>query len=151
MAWTAAEHNHYSYNIAITQSTLDRPYTLKHYKALVEICQGYVDLGVPILYLERFSNGSKGFTGHENTTQGKRVGKTDPGYMFDWDMFLGMLKGDDTDMSWLDETIIGLNGQPVLFDIITADLSTRKQALTRKEWITFESFGFIVHPRHHPQ
>ena len=56
--------------------------------------QPYVLAGVAIRYEPFYVNGRKGFTGHEDSTQGKQVGKSDPGDLFDWPKFIGMLRGE---------------------------------------------------------
>lgn len=48
------------------------------------------------------------------------------------------------DPDWLEERIIGLDGRPVIFKVLQADLSTRNTALSRKEWITLSALGLIV-------
>jgi hypothetical protein len=40
-----------------------------------------------------------GFIGHEETPQGIRVGKDDPGSQFDWANFIQLLKEEDTPMT----------------------------------------------------
>lgn len=48
------------------------------------------------------------------------------------------------DPDWLEERITGLDGRPVIFKVLQADLSTRSTALSRKGWITLSAWGFIV-------
>jgi hypothetical protein len=40
------------------------------------------------------SQGLPGIVGHEDTEQGKRGGKSDPGPKWDWDKFIKMVRGE---------------------------------------------------------
>ena len=96
-AWHAGTHNSSAFGIELTQPTSDRAYQDGHYKNLVEVCQTYVAMGVPIVFKDNFANGQQGFTGHEDSQQGKSVGKSDPGDIFDWNRFFNMLRGTEED------------------------------------------------------
>lgn len=50
----------------------------------------------------------------------------------------------EDDMSWLDEVIVTYGGDPVEFEILQGDMTTRKGTLTRKQWITYTALGWIV-------
>ena len=93
-AWHAVEHSWEAYGIEITQPTKDRPYKEGHYQNLVKVCIPYVLAGIPIVHLSTFLYGDaqRGFVGHEETQQGRRDGKSDPGPQFDWAKFIGMLE-----------------------------------------------------------
>lgn len=112
-AWHAKEHSDWMWSIEVTQALPTDPYLDGHYELLVKACREYVCAGVPPVYLPHYSNGMEGFTGHEDSEQGVRDGKSDPGLKFDWDRFIGMLKeddGEDDDMV----TLLRLgNGSPL--------------------------------------
>lgn len=96
-AWHAGQHNYYAYGIELTQPTIDRPYTDGHYALLARACAHYLSLGVPLIHLPRYDSGQRGFVGHDQTVQGKRSGKTDPGPQFDWDRFIRMVEAELTE------------------------------------------------------
>ena len=91
-AWHAKEHSDWMYSIETTQALPTDPYLDGHYELLARAGRHYVSLGVPPIYLPHFSNGMEGFTGHEDSEQGVRDGKSDPGSEFDWDRFISMIK-----------------------------------------------------------
>ena len=97
--WHAVEHSDWSYSIEATQALPTDPFLDGHYSLLAKVCREYVKMGVPPVYLPHYSNGMEGFTGHEDSEQGVRDGKSDPGSMFDWDRFIAMIQepveGDD--------------------------------------------------------
>ena len=91
-AWHAKEHSDWAYSIEMTQSLPTDPFLDGHYELLARASRHYVSLGVPPVYLPHYSNGMEGFTGHEDSEQGVRDGKSDPGSMFDWDRFIAMIQ-----------------------------------------------------------
>lgn len=91
-AWHAGFHNRSAMGIEVTQPTADRPYQDGHYRNLVLVCADYVEMGTPIVFLPNFTNGALGFTGHEDSLQGRGQGKSDPGEQFDWIRFLNELR-----------------------------------------------------------
>ncbi len=91
-AWHAKEHSDWMYSIETTQALPTAPYLDGHYELLARAGRHYVSLGVPPVYLPHYSNGMSGFTGHEDSEQGVRDGKSDPGTEFDWDRFIAMIK-----------------------------------------------------------
>jgi N-acetyl-anhydromuramyl-L-alanine amidase AmpD len=89
-AWHAGEHN-VGWGIELEQGVSDDGFTQKQLAALTEVCAGYVmDFGVPPVHTLDASQA--GFIGHEETRQGKRVGKSDPGTKFVWDSFIEALR-----------------------------------------------------------
>ena len=56
----------------------------------------YVKAGIPVVHLPtlEWQDGRRGFVGHEETEQGLRDGKSDPGPPFDWAKFINMLKAE---------------------------------------------------------
>ncbi|KKK48681.1 hypothetical protein LCGC14_3142690 [marine sediment metagenome] len=91
-AWHAVEHSDYMWSIELTQALPTDPYLDGHYELAARAGRHYVSLGVPPIYLPHYSNGMEGFTGHEDSEQGVRDGKSDPGSEFDWDRFIAMIQ-----------------------------------------------------------
>jgi len=86
VAWHAGEHNATHWGIELEQGVESDGFTDAQMDALVAVCRGYVeDFGVPIQHFMH------GFIGHQETPQGKRVGKSDPGALFDWNRLLNGL------------------------------------------------------------
>lgn len=94
--WDAKEHSAWGPAIELTQSLSTDPYYDAQYRQAAYICREYNQMfGIPMVYIPDFSNGMKGITGHDNTVQGRRDGKTDPGDEFDWDKFMRLCRGED--------------------------------------------------------
>ncbi len=93
----AGEHNPWMWSVELTQALATDPYLDGHYELLAKACRPYVRAGVPPVYLPHYSNGMEGFTGHEDSEQGVRAGKSDPGLQFDWDRFIAMLQEPQED------------------------------------------------------
>ena len=91
-AWHAKEHSDWTYSVEVTQALPSDPYLDGHYELLGRAGRHYVSLGVPPVYLPHFSNGMEGFTGHEDSEQGVRDGKSDPGPEFDWPRFIASIQ-----------------------------------------------------------
>jgi N-acetylmuramoyl-L-alanine amidase len=89
-AWHAGEHNATHWGIEVEQGIESDGFTPEQMHALVEVCKGYVEMGVPAVHA--FS----GFIGHQETPQGKAAGKSDPGGLFKWDVFINNLRADVT-------------------------------------------------------
>ncbi len=93
----AVEHNLVAWGIELEQSQDGDGFTEAQIAALVSICKGYVeDFGVAVVHTLEVTK--SGFIGHEETPQGKRVGKTDPGKQFDWAEFIELLGEDEMPM-----------------------------------------------------
>ena len=105
-AWHAVEHSWEAYRIEVCQPTRDRPYKEGHYKNLVSVCVPYVKAGIPVVHLPTLEAGDsrRGFVGHEETEQGLRDGKSDPGPPFDWPKFISMLKAETEEDMALTQT-----------------------------------------------
>lgn len=96
VAQHAGQHNPYSVGVELTQPTIDREYTEGHYQAAALafrranewlVVQGAAPIR-PVL-----AGGTQiGCAGHDQTEQGKRAGKTDPGPLWDWGRFLAMAR-----------------------------------------------------------
>lgn len=92
MAWGASYLNPVSYHIEVCQPTRDRPFTEEQYRATayaVKKLAGFAN--IPLV--RAASENKPGYTGHENTQQGKSFGKSDPGPQWDWDKFATLLNG----------------------------------------------------------
>ena len=85
-AWHAGEHNATHWGIELCQGVESDGFPAAQIAALVEVCKGYVEMGV--LPMHAFA----GFIGHEETPQGSTIGKTDPGDLFLWGNFIEALQ-----------------------------------------------------------
>lgn len=89
-AWHASEDNDNAWGIEIEQGVEDDGFTPEQIAALVQVCEGYRDdFGVPVYHAQDSTSG--GFVGHQETAQGRRYGKSDPGHLFPWDDFMRAL------------------------------------------------------------
>lgn len=89
-AWHAGAHNATHWGIELEQGVESDGFTDAQIDALVEVCKGYVsDFGVSPVHSP--STTISGFIGHQETTQGKGAGKTDPGNLFPWERFIAGL------------------------------------------------------------
>lgn len=88
----AGEHNLTHYGLELEQGVEADGFTLRQIEALVAVCKGYVkDFGVAPVHT--LSSSASGFIGHQETAQGRRVGKSDPGAGFPWDGFISAVAG----------------------------------------------------------
>ena len=88
--WHAQEDNDNSWGIELCQGVETDGFTLSQLTALEAVCRGYVqDFGVSAVHVT--SSGAAGFVGHQETAQGIRNGKTDPGSGFPWSAFIAAL------------------------------------------------------------
>jgi N-acetyl-anhydromuramyl-L-alanine amidase AmpD len=93
-AWHAQEDNDNTWGIEIEQGVETDGFTPEQMASLVAVCKGYVaDFGVAPAHVQ--DSKTSGFVGHQETVQGRRNGKSDPGSLFDWDGFIAALKEDD--------------------------------------------------------
>ena len=92
-AWHASEDNDNAWGIELEQGAEEDGFTPAQMDALVSVCQGYMqDFGVEAVHCT--DSLGPGFIGHEETAQGQSYGKSDPGYLFDWDWFIAALSGE---------------------------------------------------------
>lgn len=90
-AWHAQEDNVLAWGIELEQGVEDDGFTPAQIDALVSVCRGYVeDFGV--LPRRVWSSSISGFVGHQDTVQGVRNGKSDPGHLFPWFDFIARLQ-----------------------------------------------------------
>ncbi len=155
-AWHAWEHSSRTYSIELTQSLPTDPFLDGHYELLARAGRHYVSLGVPPVYLPHYSNGMEGFTGHEDSEQGVRDGKSDPGDQFDWDRFIAMIQEPEATVNdpRLDVLILTHGGRPKVFDILTGDgeggVTWRQDALTYYQWMRYSALGWLkLRPHEH--
>ena len=103
-AWHAQEDNDNTWGIELEQGTEDDGFTMPQMVALAEVCRDdyMAGFGVPAVHAKDSSE--PGFIGHQETAQGRRNGKSDPGVKFDWDLFFRLLQpppaAEDTTMIW---------------------------------------------------
>ncbi len=128
-AWHAAEHNDYAFGIELTQGTPTTPYHDGHYEGLVRICKEYYPWIAP-MHVVVYQNGSHGYTGHEDTAQGRRVGKSDPGSLFDWTRFINMLLEDDM-ATEAEQRVAHLGGRLVVVALGGGQLTAEEKALLK--------------------
>lgn len=95
-AWHAAEDNDNAWGIELEQGAEQDGFTTQQLDALVRVCRGYMELfGVPPVHST--SSTLPGFIGHQETAQGRRVGKSDPGRLFPWWRFIEALESEPQD------------------------------------------------------
>jgi N-acetyl-anhydromuramyl-L-alanine amidase AmpD len=82
-AWHAGIHNATHWGIEVVQGVESDGFTEPQLMALVEVCKGY---GVPV------AHDMNGFVGHQETPQGRAVGKSDPGRLFPWEWFIEQIQ-----------------------------------------------------------
>ena len=87
-SWHAGIHNATHWGIELEQGVESDGFTPEQMDALVAVCKGYVEMGVPPFH------GMIGFIGHQDTPQGRGVGKSDPGSLFNWDWFFTQLRAE---------------------------------------------------------
>jgi hypothetical protein len=95
-AWHAKEHSDAMFGIELTQPLPGTAYQEGHYAGLVKVCREFYP-DIPPMHIFNAVNGIQGYTGHEDTAQGHRDGKSDPGDPFNWDKFLRMLRAKEED------------------------------------------------------
>lgn len=89
-AWHAGEHND-CLSVEFEQGVESDGFTDIQLAAGVLVCAAYCkDFGVPARHITDITQ--DGFIGHEETPQGKRTGKSDPGNLFPWDAFIAHLQ-----------------------------------------------------------
>ncbi len=86
-AWHAGENNLYYLGIELEQGNINDPFTDKQYVVTAQIVREWSKK-------YGFQVNRQNVLGHEETEQGRRVGKTDPGPMFDWDKFMALANSD---------------------------------------------------------
>ncbi len=87
IAWHAKEHNQTHLGIEIAQPAYCPEFVEFQYDATAEICAHWCwTYGLAALHVT--DSDRNGIIGHEETDQGRRDGKSDPGAGWDWDHFI---------------------------------------------------------------
>lgn len=93
-AWHGQEDNDNAWGIELEQGDEADGFTPAQLDSLVRVCCGYIeDFGVAAVHAT--ASTQAGFIGHQETAQGRRNGKSDPGRLFPWEWFINALQGDD--------------------------------------------------------
>lgn len=87
----AQEDNDNAWGIEVCQGVESDGFTDAQYDAVAAICRDtyMANFNVPAVHAR--TSTEPGFIGHEETAQGIRNGKSDPGRLWDWARFIGML------------------------------------------------------------
>jgi len=133
--------------IEVAQPATQEPYTAAAIAELVEFLRPIVsELQIPLVHVgywdqDRYADVPRGFLGHEDTANGTRLGKSDPGPLFPWDDLFARLaydpepfgRDDDVQIRQLDqgESIAALNSAAVAHGLAIND----QQGLTVVEVI----------------
>lgn len=89
-AWHAEEANAFALSIEIAQPETQPPFVDFQYRATAAICRNWCELyGIPKVRV--MSQASRGIIGHQDSEQGKRWGKIDPGWRWNWPYFMGLV------------------------------------------------------------
>ena len=95
-AWHAGKHNGVAFGIELCQGVESDGFTDEQMNSLVLICRDYMaEYGIPAVFDPDMT--AKGFLGHEDSPQGRSVGKSDPGMGFNWADFLDRLRDEEDD------------------------------------------------------
>ena len=94
-SWHAEENNLTHLSIGLAQPVIAMSYTRFQVEATAYVTQYWHSLfGFPLQRV--FSQYQRGILGHEDTEQGKRSGKSDPGYRWPWDEFIALVREEET-------------------------------------------------------
>jgi N-acetyl-anhydromuramyl-L-alanine amidase AmpD len=92
MAWHATINNPVAYGIEIAQSAAQPAFTFYEVATTVALCAMLCHkYDIPIEHCVQTTQGvltQKGIYGHEDTWAGRQDGKSDPGHMWHWDVFI---------------------------------------------------------------
>jgi hypothetical protein len=71
----------------------------------------------------------------------------------EWDIISADAPVEETEDSmkdqWLDSTIVGLDGIPLLFNVLQADMSFKADIMTYRRWLTLKALGFLESDHSH--
>ena len=96
----AGEHNPYTIGIELEQPTIDTPFTAEQLESAAELVRAYcADYMIPAEHILGLRNGQHGIIGHDESEQGREVGKSDPGPLFPWPSFMAMVRGEEEAMT----------------------------------------------------
>ena len=98
-AWHAEENNLTHLSFELAQPASYPGFTDFQYRAAAEITGDWAaKYGLPVKRV--FSQRERGIIGHEDSEQGKRNGRQDPGPKWDWARFLKLVGQDDDDFEF---------------------------------------------------
>ena len=94
-AWHAKEHSFSSLSIEVTQALSEYRYWDEQYEQVADLCRYWcIKFDIPMVYRPAWVDGMRGLTGHEDSPQGLRDGKSDPGLSWNWEKFMKILRRD---------------------------------------------------------
>ncbi len=93
-AWGATYLNPFAIHIELTQPTADTPYSEGHYRGCAEVIRRIINIYPSIPLVHVATEEGLGIIGHSETAQGQFAGKSDPGYLFSWEILFSELGGD---------------------------------------------------------
>ena len=97
----ASEDNFDSLAIELTQPIASMPYPdLLLARAAAATRSWCLEYAIPMVRLTEWTSEGRGIIGHEDSRQGLRVGKSDPGPMFPWNTFIGMVREEEATMTF---------------------------------------------------
>ena len=92
-SYHAQENNRTHLGIEVAQPLPTTAYTDRQYELAAAVTRAYCDkYGIPKVRV--MSQAVRGIIGHEDSEQGKRNGKSDPGARWDWDRFIRLVRGE---------------------------------------------------------
>lgn len=91
VAWHAQQHNQTHLGIEVAQPSYQPEFVEFEYLATAEICAHWC-LKYAIPPVRVMDSDLAGIIGHEQTDQGRRDGKTDPGWRWDWPKFMFLVQ-----------------------------------------------------------
>ena len=115
--WNASEHY---LQVEIGQGKTDDPFYEAQIESVAEFC---ADMGERygfdplhrIPFLDQTGVPPQGICTHEDSANGRKYGKSDPGYMFNWDRFFGYVRAfqftpPEDDMQFTEGEVAALRG-----------------------------------------
>lgn len=90
IAQHAGQHNTAAWGIELEQGIENDGFTAEQMAALVTVCRGYME-DYKVEPRHTLDMRQSGFIGHDETPQGRSVGKSDPGRLFNWNAFIDLL------------------------------------------------------------
>lgn len=112
-------------------------------KPILPTIQTYDGIGVATVTSEIAQCYARGLKGYQAYTIGHA---TDA----EWAVIVNDAPREETDMpDWLDTGIVGLDGQPLTFRVLQADLTFAEEYLTYKRWLTLMALGFLESTHSH--